>query len=382
VPVIESISTVLVDLPIIRPHLLAMTVVERRTLLIVRLMCSDAIEGLGEATSIGGLSYGDESPEGVKLCIDTFLAPALIGTDATNINRAMSLSGRIVQGNPFAKAAIETALLDAHGKRCGQSVTALLGGAVRDTLPVLWTLASGDTARDIDEAEELLAARRHQVFKLKVGRRAVAEDVAHALAIKRALGSRASVTVDVNQHWSEAEAAGAIAALEQGGIDLVEQPISKHNRAGMARLATRFVIPIMADEAVYGPEDAFDLARQAAADVFAVKVAKAGGIHAAQRTAAVADAAGVSLYGGTMLEGTIGTYAAAHLFRTLPQLQWGTELFGPLLLSDDVVTTKPQYHEFNLTLPSTPGLGIILDEEKLAFYRRDRQSFQFPGTPL
>ncbi len=48
----------------------------------------------------------------------------------------------------------------------------LLGGAVRDTLPVLWTLASGDTARDIEEAERLLAERRHNTFKLKIGRRA------------------------------------------------------------------------------------------------------------------------------------------------------------------------------------------------------------------
>ena len=115
---IQSIETILLDLPTIRPHFLAMTVMRKRTLLLVRVMCSDAIEGLGEATSIGGLAYGDESPEGVKLCIDSFIAPAIRGIDATNINAAMELIGRVVQGNPFAKAAIETALLDAHGKRC------------------------------------------------------------------------------------------------------------------------------------------------------------------------------------------------------------------------------------------------------------------------
>ena len=131
------------------------------------------------------------------------------------------------------------------------------------------------------------------------------------------------MTVDVNQQWEESQAARAIAALEEAGIDLIEQPISKYNRAGMARLAARFVVPLMADEALYGPEDAFDLARQAAADVFALKVVKSGGLHATRRTAAVADAAGVSLYGGTMLEGTIGTLAAAQCYGTLPHLQWG-----------------------------------------------------------
>jgi len=379
-PHIERLSAILVDLPIVRPHLLAMTAVEQRTLVIVRLLCSDGIEGLGEATSIGGLAYGEESPEGVKLTIDTFLAPALIGKEATNINAASALAGRVVKGNPFAKAAIETALLDAEGKRRGLSITELLGGAVRDALPVLWTLASGDTARDIAEAEELLAARRHRVFKIKVGRLPLSDDLAHVLAIRRALGDRAGLTVDVNQRWEEAEAARAIATLEDAGIDLVEQPISKYNRAGLARLAARFVVPIMADEAVCGPEDAFDLARQAAADIFALKIAKSGGLHAARRTAAVADAAGVSLYGGTMLDGTIGSVAAAHVFRALPLLQWGTELFGPLLLKDDIVTTLPEYKDFHLHIRPGAGLGIELDENKLAFYRRDRSSRSTVGN--
>ncbi len=353
---IRRISTILIDLPMIRPHLLAMTVMQRRTLLLVRMMCSDGIEGVGEATSIGGLAYGDESPEGVKVCIDTFVAPAMQGTEATNINAAMERVGRVVQGNPFAKAAIETALLDAHGKRHMVGIAELLGGAVRTTLPVLWTLASGDTQCDIDEAEKMLALRRHRVFKLKVGRKSAKEDLAHVLTIKRALGERAGMTVDVNQQWDESQAAPAIATLEE---------------AGMARLAARFVVPLMADEALYGPEDAFDLARQAAADVFALKVVKSGGLHATRRTAAVGDAAGVSLYGGTMLEGTIGTLAAAHCYSTLPHLQWGCELFGPLLLGDDVVATPLRYQDFELHLPSGPGLGIDLDEDKIRFYRRD-----------
>jgi muconate cycloisomerase len=97
---IQSIETILLDLPMIRPHLLAMTVLQKRTLLLVRLMCSDTVEGWGEATSIGGLAYGDESPEGVKLCIDSFITPALRGIEATNINAAMERVGRLVQGNP------------------------------------------------------------------------------------------------------------------------------------------------------------------------------------------------------------------------------------------------------------------------------------------
>ncbi|WMY06908.1 muconate/chloromuconate family cycloisomerase [Paraburkholderia phenoliruptrix] len=371
---ITSVEAVLVDLPTIRAHQLSMATMQQQTMVIIRLRSSDGIEGIGEATTIGGLSYGEESPEGIKLTIDTYLAPALVGQDATSINAAMARLDKVARGNRFAKSGIETALLDAQGKRLGVPVSALLGGAVRKTLPVLWTLASGDTQRDIEEAEMLLAERRHHTFKLKIGRRSVRDDVAHVSKIKAALGERAKVTVDVNQAWNEADAARGIEALEQAGIDLIEQPTPREQRAALARLAARFVVPIMADEGVAGPEDALELVHGACADVFALKIAKSGGIYGMMRTAAVADAAGVSLYGGTMLEGSIGSIASAHGFCALAQLSWGTELFGPLLLKDDIVTARPQYRDFDLHIPEGPGLGLQIDEDKLAFYRRDKSA--------
>lgn len=379
-PRIESIEAILVDLPTIRAHRLAMTTMRKQTLVIVRLRCGDGIEGLGEATSIGGLSYGEQSPEGIKLTIDTFLAPLLHGRDAININATMAAAARMVQGHSFAKSAIETALWDAQGQRLKQPVHSLLGGAVRDALPVLWTLASGDSAHDIAEAKEMIAARRHRVFKLKIGRREAAADVAHAAAILEALGDEARITVDVNQAWNEAQATRAIAELEAAGVELIEQPISRHNRPGMARLAARFNVPIMADESLNGPEDAFDLACSVAADVFSLKISKAGGLLSALRTAAVGDASGIGLYGGTMLEGSIGSIASAHVFAACPQLNWGTELFGPLLLTDDVVVQRPTYRDFEMQVPRGSGLGVQLDIDKLSFYRRDRDRITLAAT--
>jgi muconate cycloisomerase len=371
---ITSVETILVDLPTIRAHQLSMATMQQQTMVIIRLSSSDGVEGIGEATTIGGLSYGEESPEGIKLTIDTYLAPALVGLDATNINDAMLKLNKVARGNRFAKSGIETALLDAQGKRLGVPVSTLLGGAVRKTLPVLWTLASGDTNRDIEEAETLLAERRHNTFKLKIGRRSVRDDVAHVSKIKAALGDRAKVTVDVNQAWNEVDAALGIQALEAAGIDLIEQPTPREHRGALARLAARFIVPIMADEGITGPEDALELVRDACADVFALKIAKSGGIYGMMRTAAIADAAGISLYGGTMLEGSIGSIASAHGFCALPKLTWGTELFGPLLLKDDIVTARPQYRDFDLHIPEGPGLGLQIDEEKLAFYRRDKKA--------
>lgn len=371
-PSIVSLEAIIVDLPTIREHRLAMTTMREQTLVIVRLRCADGIEGIGEATTIGGLAYGDQSPESIKLTLDRYIAPLIAGMDARSVNAVMARVGQSVQGNALAKSALETALLDAQGKRLGVPVHELLGGALRMALPVLWTLASGDSARDIAEAEQLLEMRRHKVFKLKIGKREPGQDLAHVKAIKAALGDRAELTVDVNQAWSEATAARCIPELEAAGVMLVEQPIARENRRGLARLAKRFDIPIMADEAVHHPVDAFDYACDEAADIVALKIAKSGGPLGVLRTAAVATAAGIGCYGGTLLEGTIGSIASAHAFAACERLEWGTELFGPLLLKDDVVVERAGVSGFELALPTGPGLGVALDEEKLKFYRRDR----------
>ena len=379
-PRIERVETFLVDLPTIRPHRLAMTTMNAQTLMLVRIHASDGIVGLGEGTTIGGLAYGAESPESMKLAIDTYFTPHLLNGDPDRIAMLMTTIGKAVRDNHFAKCAVETALLDALGKRRGLSVAELLGGRVRDRLPVAWTLASGDTARDIAEAEEMLSRRRHNIFKLKIGRNEVGADIAHVAAIKRALGDRASVRVDVNQAWSEAVAARAIAELQAAGVDLVEQPIAQANRGGMARLAANSTMPIMADEALYGPQTAFDYASHAAADVFAVKISQSGGLFAGGRVATIADAAGIGLYGGTMLEGAVGSVAAAHLFATFPHLEWGTELFGPLLLTEELLVKPLDYAEFSLAIPTGPGLGIELDEAKLNRFRRDRDEHSMRAT--
>lgn len=376
-PVIAGIETIILDLPTIRPHVLAMATMHSQTICLVRITCSDGIVGIGEATTIGGLAYGPEAPETIKLAIDTYFAPLLENRDATRPAAAMALLARHIVGNTFAKCAIETALLDAQGKRLGLPVSELVGGRRVDALPVLWTLASGDTSRDIAEAEQMLGMGRHNAFKLKIGKRPLAQDVAHVGAIKAALGDRASVRVDVNMAWDEATARRGLAMLADVGCDLVEQPIIRHNRDGMARLVAMGLIPVMADESLTGPASAMDFARSAAADVFAVKIEQSGGLDAARAVAQIGHAAGIALYGGTMLEGAIGTIASAHAFATFPALEWGTELFGPLLLTEEILEEPLVYRDFSLAVPNGPGLGIAIDEERVARFRRDRTTSQF-----
>jgi len=367
---IQYIETYLLDVPTIRPHKLSVATMSTQTLVLVRIRCADGIHGWGEATTIGGLAYGEESPESIKANIDTHIAPLLIGMDATSPAKAMTKVRKAIQGNRFAKCALETALLDAQARRLGVPLSELLGGRVRDALPVAWTLASGDTAKDIAEAEHMLEIRRHRIFKLKIGLRSVDDDVAHVLAIKRALGDRASVRVDVNQAWSETDAVRGIARLEAGGVDLVEQPVKAHQGAALARLARRFDVAIMADESLHGPIDALALARMDAADVYAVKIAQSGGLMPALEVAAIARLAGIGLYGGTMLEGGIGTAATAHLCATFAELAWDTELFGPLLLTEEVLREPLVYRDFELQVPTGPGLGVDIDIDKLRSLQR------------
>ena len=374
---IEDVETILVDLPTIRPHQLSMTTMKGQTLMIVRIRMSDGIVGIGEGTTIGGLAYGPESPEGMKLAIDTYITPILLQSDPNRVGPTMGAINKAVQGNNFAKCAVETALVDALGKRNRLTASELLGGRFHDRLPVAWTLASGDTGADIAEAEEMLARRRHNIFKLKIGRGDPRQNITHVAAIKRALGERASVRVDINQAWSQAVASRCLPLLRDAGVDLIEQPVALRNVTGLARLLRETSVAIMADEALSGPETAFQLAQSAAADVFALKIAQSGGLFATVRVAAIAEAAGIGLYGGTMLEGGVGTAASAQLFSTFPRLEWGTELFGPLLLTEEILEEPLEYTEFSLRVPTGHGLGISIDEDRLKRFRRDRAERSF-----
>ena len=371
-PTITSVETILLDLPTIRPHVLSMASIDTQTVALVTITASDGIEGNGEGTTIAGLSYGEESPEGIKLAIDTYIAPLLIGLPANQVGLAMANIQSKVTGNRFAKNAIETALLDAHGKRLGIPASELLGGRRRETLPVLWTLASGSPEEDIDEAKRLIAERRHNAFKIKIGRREPADDIAHVASIRNALGDDVSLRVDANQRWSESTTRACLPALAAAGVSLIEQPVPYRSRAAMARLRAISPVSIMADEAIQGPQDIFDLCAGGAADVYSIKIAQCGGPSAARAAAEVALASGHDLYGGTMLESGVGTIASAQLFVTLPNIAYGTELFGPLLLHEDILAAPLHYADFELAVPQAPGLGIQLDWDRIAFYRRDR----------
>lgn len=369
---IHSIETVLVDIPTTRVHHLSFGAIAAQNYVVVRVRCHDGGIGVGEASTIGGPAWAEESTETIKAIIDTYLTPHLLGRDPRDLQSMSSLMERLVRGNRFAKAAVEMALLDLVARALKVPAHRLLGGKVHDRIDLAWTLASGDTDDDIAEGDAKLEAKLHHIFKLKIGAGEPMADVAHASRIAQHFSGRAKVQVDVNQAWDEITATRCIAMLEDAGVALIEQPVVRHNVAAMARLAARFDVAIMADEALGTPADALNLVQHAAADVFALKLTKAGGPLATMKTAAIAEAAGIPCYGGCMLETSIGTAAYLHTFVAIGAIRMGCELFGPLLLKDDLVTKPLEYHDGAIHLHEGDGFGVEIDPDKLAHYRRDR----------
>ena len=365
---IASVLSAIVDIPTVRRHELSSLSVTAQSYVIVELRLENGVEGIGEAATLGGPRWSEESVESIKSTIDAYLAPALIGAPADRFEAARTRMDAAAKRNNAAKAAIESALFDAVGKTLGISAVQFLGGAVRESMPVLWTLASGDPTQEIEEAEKKLAARLHDTFKVKIGAQSPDADLARLRRLASALADRASLIVDANQAWDETTALRCLPVLAELGVRLVEQPLPAWNLAGMARLRARSTVPLMADECVFSTHDMLDVARTGAADVVSLKLVKHGGLLATRDVAAVAGAAGIGLYGGCLLESSIGAAAHLQVFAGLRDLAWGCEHFGPQILVDDLVEEPLRFADFRIHVPTRPGLGVTLDHDKLRRY--------------
>jgi len=369
---IRSISSVIIDAPTVRRHKLSNTEISHQGFVLVRVILENGVEGYGEASTLGGPRWAEESVESIKAAIDAYLAPGLIGRPAGLFEDNALRMSKAASRNNAAKAAIESALFDAVGKSLGLSATALLGGSVRNSFPIIWALASGDAGQEIEEAKGKIDRAEHRIFKIKLGFADPKSDVARLTRIREALGPDVDIIVDVNQAWSEATAMRWLPAFNELAISLIEQPLPSAQVDQLGRVAARTNIPIMVDEAVFSSADIVRAGQAGAGTVLSLKLVKSGGLLEMKRAAAVATAMGMELYGGCLLESGIG--AAAHLavFSTLPKLEWGTEQFGPKILVNDLVIQGPIYRNFEVHMPEGPGFGLILDEDRIRSLSRVR----------
>lgn len=366
---IADVRVIRADIPLRRPHRLAFTRLEAVNFVFVRIETRQGHVGWGEAACLGGPTWSEESAESVAITIERYLAPALLGRDAASPEALRLEMARRVQGNPFARAAVDMALWDLNGRALGVPVHRLLGGRVRDHVPLSWSLAVEDPEAELAEARAL-AARGHRIFKVKCGAHPLETDVTRVRRLREALGPEVVLRVDANQAWDLAGTLRALRAMEPAGLDLVEQPVPRWDLAALAEVGRRVAVPVMADESCASPHDALALARLGGVSVLALKLTKSAGFAGALAIARIAEAAGLGAYVGCMIETSLGTAAGLQLALAAAPVTWGCELFGPLLLAGDVTAEPVRYAPGAILALDGPGLGVEVDPARLQEWTR------------
>lgn len=366
---IADLRVLQADIPVRRPHMMSFTTLTAVNFVLVRVETADGLVGWGEAACLGGPTWSEESAESVAATVERYLAPGLVGREATGIEALRIEMARRVQGNPFARAAVEMALWDLNGRALGVPVHRLLGGRVRDRVPLSWSLAVADPEAELAEAREKVALG-HRIFKVKTAAHPLARDVERVRRLREALGPDIALRADANQGWDRATALRAIRALEPWQLDFVEQPLPRWDLDGMAELARQVSVPLMADESCGSPQDALAIAGRGGVSILALKLTKSAGITGAMAVARIAEAAGLGCYMGSMIETSLGTAAYLHLALAATPVTWGCELFGPLLLAGDIVGKPVRYADGAILALDGPGLGVDVDEAALREWRR------------
>src|SRR5436190_21643230 len=144
---------------------MSFTTLEAVNFVFMRIETRDGLVGWGEAACLGGPTWSEESAESIAVTLERYVIPWLRGRDASEVEPLRLEMARRVQGNPFARAAVEMALWDLNGKAIGVPVHRLLGGKVRDRVPLSWSLAVADADAEIAEVHAKVALG-HRIFKI------------------------------------------------------------------------------------------------------------------------------------------------------------------------------------------------------------------------
>jgi muconate cycloisomerase len=355
-------------IPVIRAHQMAIGTTHFQENVVVKLIADDGTVGYGEAPHMVGHSQAGETPHTVRVIMRHKLVPAVLGASPFD-QEALSLKlERAVPGNGRAKGAIIMAAYDLAGKALDTSVSNLLGGQVRDAIPLSWSLPIVDTKAVVDEAVQMVE-RGWRILKVKIGRPDPFDDARVVGAVRQAVGDGISLRADANQAYDYKTAIAVLRRMEDYNLDFVEQPVHRHDLESMAEITRQSPILIMADEAAHSISDVVAVIRQRAADAISIYIIGPGGIGNSKKLAALCQAFRLRGYVGGALESIIGSSAGLHLAASSPAIDLGCEMSAQFLLKDDFGTSKLTMRDGALVVPTGPGLGVEIDEDKLAHYR-------------
>jgi L-alanine-DL-glutamate epimerase-like enolase superfamily enzyme len=335
---------------------------------LVRIHTDEGLIGLGEATVAP--RWSGETSKGCVAVINEILAPLLIGQDPTCINALSARIDKALTLNPFTKAAVEMALWDLAGKAAGVPVYQLLGGKVRDVMPIKMVVGAFPVPAAVALANRFLEWGV-RCLKVKVGLDPQT-DLERVRAVRELAGPDIPIGIDANCGWTPPTARRMLEQLQEYDILFAEQPIPPTHVEEIAHLRQTSTIPIMADESVFTLSDAWEVTSHAAADILSVYPGKHGGLSATRQIAHVAKAAGIVCHMGSNLELGIATAAMLHLAcaeSTIASETYPDDLIGPLYHEADMITEPLELGPEVARVPEGPGLGVELDEKQLERWR-------------
>jgi L-alanine-DL-glutamate epimerase-like enolase superfamily enzyme len=319
--------------------------------------------GLGEAsvTSV----WSGETQTGAIALVRDLLGPLVVGADPFDVDWIARRLERAAFGNSFIRAALENALLDLQGQILGVPLYKLLGGRDPAAGGVRLKFVVGAVApAQAAERARTMTERGWKAIKVKVGRdEHPRADVERLRAVREAVGPDVFLAVDANGGYTVEQAVWAARRFAMLDVALFEQPTRRGDNAAMVEVRRRGGLPVMADESVFTPQDAWKVLRVGAADVLSLYPGKHGGVKAAQGIARMAEAAGVPCTIGSNMEREPATAAMAHLVAATPNLQcerFPGDLIGPLYFEEPLCRTPLHYETDRLFVPEGPGLGVTV----------------------
>jgi L-alanine-DL-glutamate epimerase-like enolase superfamily enzyme len=335
---------------------------------------ADGVVGYGQVRPTGRNHFLADTSLSVVATIRDYYGPRLIGADLEDIELLWSDFDRILPRNGAARAVLDYAMHDALGKKLGVPVHTLLGGRAQPVIPLEWSVSLADShAELIADCRKAIDEFAIHSLSLKAGGpdgwRADVETVA---AVRKAVGPDIELGLDANMGWTVPEAIRALTEMLKYDITYVEQPIPAHDLAGLALVrAAVGGVAIIADEGVHDGHDVVAIAAANAADAVCLKLVKVGGIRAARKITAVAEAVNLKVnLGGTCVMSQLEAAAIAHYYASVPKasmLPGGEFIFGlggvlqdPLVPETDFVIGRGE-----VAVPMSPGLGVIIDEAAL-----------------
>ena len=327
------------------------------------------IVGLGEADPLN--PFSEETPATVMVVTRDHLAPQLIGRNPSHITAIESNLDVMVHGNLLARGAVNMALFDIVGKANDIPAHMLLGGLYQSKLPLLSGVGSGTPQEDAASIQQLIEDGYRTVM-IKMGALPIADEINRMTSAKAQFGDQMKIVVDANQGWTVAETLEFIDGIRGSRPDLLEQPIEREDTDGLKIIRNRAPCPLSADESMGSIREAATLIREQAVDAFSIKVSKNGGLTKAKKIADLAHAFGLRILMNSMLEFGITQAASLQLGCTLPNLlDMGHAYMSVLRMSDDITDFAKNISRSVVTVPSEPGLGVALNEDKLKKYTKD-----------